>query len=99
MTTKLPPFRQLDLAALADLASRLVASKPPPPPPDPRADAVALILAAGRYRRAETQDNPSDTPEYVPQDGTQRRRDKEDDEPEPGSLVLDAIRRQQESKK
>ena len=52
-----------------------------PPTPDPRTDAIALIVAAGRYRRAEDKtDDPGDT----------TRDDKPGSPPEP--VEFDASR-------
>jgi hypothetical protein len=72
--------------AEASRPGELPAPMPPAPPKrDLRADTVRLIIDAGKFRRAE-------------QDDDDQRRDTEPGsppEPEPGSLVLDAIRRRQ----
>jgi hypothetical protein len=87
MTRRFNPFPNLP---------RLTPATPTKPATDPRADAARLIVNAGRYRRAETQNEPSN---YEPSDP-----DKRDDkpgkppEPAPGQLILDAIRRRQEGK-
>jgi hypothetical protein len=97
--TTLPAFRPFtELAAewdrRANAASRSGTPKSPPSPVDQAASTAQFILAAGRWRRGE-----EDKPEYVDQnEKRQRRQDKDDEdkEPQPGDLILDAIRRQQE---
>ena len=81
--TNLPAFRSL------------TPIKPPTKPAtDPRADAVAMILKGGRFRRGLQEDKPGES------DDQEKRDNKpgKPDEPAPGDLILDAIRRRQEGK-
>jgi hypothetical protein len=95
--TKLPAFRlPTDFAALAAEWDRANAASrsgtPKPSPVDTAAATAAMIVNAGRWRRGEMA-----APEYVPQnEKRQRRQDEGDEEPEPGSLIVDAIKRQRE---
>jgi hypothetical protein len=70
---------------------------PPPPLPQPpsfprnRSEAVAMILRGGRHVRGE-----DDTPTDEQSDPDKRDNDPGDpDEPAPGELILNAVRRRQ----
>jgi hypothetical protein len=67
------------------------------PATDPRSDAARLIINAGRYRRAETQNEPSNDEPSDP--------DKRDDapgkppDPQTGDLIRDAIEKVRKQRK
>jgi hypothetical protein len=69
----------------------LTPTTPTKPATDPRSDAARLIIAAGRFRRAETQNEPSND----------ERDDKpgKPPEPQPGDLIRDAIEKVRKQRK
>jgi hypothetical protein len=85
MTRRFNPFTNLP---------PLTPSTPTKPATDPRAGAVAMILAGGRYWRGQSPDDSNDKPA----DDKGDTQPGKPDEPAPGQLILDAVRRRQEGK-
>jgi hypothetical protein len=64
------------------------------PARDPRAATVALIVNAGAFRRAETDDPPEEEPVNNDPDAVPGHPP----EPQPGQLILDAIKKRERGK-